>query len=71
MATPLTAATTTFFGLVQPPARYDNMVTYQTPDVRRSVKATVQYSFNEDSVTDKDREGSSAVEPLRVRRPHG
>ena len=41
-------------------SRYDNMVTYQTPDFA-GVKATVQYSFNEDSVNDKDREGSSAV----------
>ena len=39
--------------------RYDNMVTYQTPKFA-GLQATVQYSFNEDS-TDKDREGSSAV----------
>ena len=47
------------FGLAAS-SRYDNMVTYQTPDFA-GVKATVQYSFNEDSVNDKDREGSSAV----------
>ena len=47
------------FGLAAS-SRYDNMVTYQTPDFA-GVKATVQYSFNEDS-TDKDREGSSAVD---------
>ena len=46
------------FGLAAS-SRYDNMVTYQTPDFA-GVKATVQYSFNEDS-TDKGREGSSAV----------
>ena len=40
--------------------RYDNMVTYQTPKFA-GLQATVQYSFNEDSVNDKDREGSSAV----------
>ena len=39
--------------------RYDNMVTYQTPKFA-GMQATVQYSFNESS-TDKDREGSSAV----------
>ena len=39
--------------------RYDNMITYQTPKFA-GLQATVQYSFNEDS-TDKDREGSSAV----------
>ena len=47
------------FGLAAS-SRYDNMVAYQTPDFA-GVKATVQYSFNEDSVNDKDREGSSAV----------
>ena len=47
------------FGLAAS-SRYDNMVTYQTPDFA-GVKTTVQYSFNEDSVNDKDREGSSAV----------
>lgn len=47
------------FGLAAS-SRYDNMVTYQTPDFA-GLKATVQYSFNEDSVADKDREGSSAV----------
>lgn len=46
-------------GLVQS-ARYDNMITYQTPKFA-GLQATVQYSFNEDS-TDKDREGSSAVD---------
>ena len=46
-------------GLLQS-ARYDNMVTYQTPKFA-GLQATVQYSFNEDSVNDKDREGSSAV----------
>ena len=46
-------------GLVQS-ARYDNMITYQTPKFA-GLQATVQYSFNEDSVNDKDREGSSAV----------
>ena len=40
--------------------RYDNMITYQTPKFA-GLQATVQYSFNEDSVNDKDREGSSAV----------
>ena len=45
-------------GLVKS-ARYDNMITYQTPKFA-GLQATVQYSFNEDS-TDKDREGSSAV----------
>ena len=45
-------------GLVKS-SRYDNMVTYQTPKFA-GLQATVQYSFNEDS-TDKDREGSSAV----------
>ena len=40
--------------------RYDNMITYQTPKFA-GLQATVQYSFNEDS-TDKDREGSSAVD---------
>ena len=45
-------------GLVQS-ARYDNMITYQTPKFA-GLQATVQYSFNESS-TDKDREGSSAV----------
>ena len=40
--------------------RYDNMITYQTPKFA-GMQATVQYSFNEDSVNDKDREGSSAV----------
>ena len=35
------------------------MITYQTPKFA-GLQATVQYSFNEDS-TDKDREGSSAV----------
>ena len=39
--------------------RYDNMITYQTPKFA-GMQATVQYSFNESS-TDKDREGSSAV----------
>ena len=39
--------------------RYDNMVTYQTPKFA-GLQATVQYSFNESS-TDTDREGSSAV----------
>ena len=39
--------------------RYDNMVTYQTPKFA-GMQATVQYAFNESS-TDKDREGSSAV----------
>lgn len=47
-------------GLAQS-ARYDNMITYQTPKFA-GVQATVQYSFNEDSTKDsKDREGSSAV----------
>ena len=46
-------------GLVQS-ARYDNMITYQTPKFA-GLQATVQYSFNEDS-TDKGREGSSAVD---------
>ena len=45
-------------GLLQS-ARYDNMVTYQTPKFA-GLQATVQYSFNESS-TDTDREGSSAV----------
>lgn len=45
-------------GLAQS-ARYDNMITYQTPKFA-GVQATVQYSFNEDS-TDDGREGSSAV----------
>ena len=40
-------------------SRYDNMITYQTPKFA-GMQATVQYSFNESS-TDKDREGSSAV----------
>ena len=39
--------------------RYDNMITYQTPKFA-GLQATVQYSFNESS-TDTDREGSSAV----------
>ncbi len=39
------------FGLAAS-SRYDNMVTYQTPDFA-GVKTTVQYSFNEDSVNDK------------------
>ena len=39
--------------------RYDNMITYQPPKFA-GMQATVQYSFNESS-TDKDREGSSAV----------
>lgn len=47
------------FGLAAS-SRYDNMVTYQTPDFA-GVKATVQYSFNEDSVKETAREGSSAV----------
>ena len=47
------------FGLAAS-SRYDNMVTYQTPDFA-GVKATVQYSFNEDSVEETAREGSSAV----------
>ena len=48
------------FGLAAS-SRYDNMVTYQTPDFA-GVKATVQYSFNEDSTNkDNGREGSSAV----------
>ena len=40
--------------------RYDNMVTYQTPKFA-GLQATVQYSFNEDSVKETAREGSSAV----------
>ncbi|MFR6028968.1 MAG: porin, partial [Sutterella wadsworthensis] len=40
--------------------RYDNMVTYQTPKFA-GLQATVQYSFNEDSVEETAREGSSAV----------
>lgn len=47
------------FGLAAS-SRYDNMVTYQTPDFA-GVKTTVQYSFNEDSVEETAREGSSAV----------
>ena len=46
-------------GLLQS-ARYDNMVTYQTPKFA-GLQATVQYSFNEDSVEETAREGSSAV----------
>ena len=46
-------------GLLQS-ARYDNMVTYQTPKFA-GLQATVQYSFNEDSVKETAREGSSAV----------
>ena len=46
-------------GLVQS-ARYDNMITYQTPKFA-GLQATVQYSFNEDSVEETAREGSSAV----------
>ena len=47
-------------GLLQS-ARYDNMVTYQTPKFA-GLQATVQYSFNEDSTNkDNGREGSSAV----------
>ena len=45
-------------GLLQS-ARYDNMVTYQTPKFA-GLQATVQYSFNESS-TNTNREGSSAV----------
>ena len=40
--------------------RYDNMITYQTPKFA-GLQATVQYSFNEDSVEETAREGSSAV----------
>mgnify|MGYP002988888402 CR=1 FL=1 len=46
-------------GLLQS-ALYDNMVTYQTPKFA-GLQATVQYSFNEDSVKETAREGSSAV----------
>ena len=46
-------------GLVQSD-RYDNMITYQTPKFA-GLQATVQYSFNEDSVEETAREGSSAV----------
>ena len=47
------------FGLVASD-RYDNMLTYQTPKFA-GVQATVQYSFKENSVKQKDeREGSSA-----------
>ena len=45
-------------GLLQS-ARYNNMVTYQTPKFA-GLQATVQYSFNESS-TNTNREGSSAV----------
>ena len=45
-------------GLLQS-ARYDNMVTYQTPKFA-GLQATVQYSFKEAS-GDEGREGSSAV----------
>ena len=41
-------------------SRYDNMITYQTPKFA-GLQATVQYSFNEDSVEETAREGSSAV----------
>ena len=46
-------------GLLQS-ARYDNMVTYQTPKFA-GLQATVQYSFNESSTNTTNREGSSAV----------
>jgi len=48
------------FGLAAS-SRYDNMVTYQTPDFA-GVKATVQYSLNESSVDNTKRENSSQVD---------